>query len=81
MDKLGESVFPPPSHRSHLYDSPRNYVKGRKNLARDPSSTLSTQSLGNEEVVNRPGSIGDRVINLDAVAYLVASMADGKSAG
>lgn len=81
MDKLRESRFPPPSHHNHLYDSHSNYIKGGKTLARGPSGTFSTQSLVNEEAVDRPGRIGDKVINSDAVAYLVASMADGKSAG
>lgn len=81
MDELKESGFPPPGHRSHHYDSRRNYIRGEKNLARGSSGTLSAQSLGNEGAIDRPGSIGDRVINSEAVAYLVASMADGKSAG
>lgn len=77
MEKLRGSSFTPPDHHSHRY----NPIARKKEPARDSSVVFSTQSLRDEEAINHPESMDDMAIDSDAVAYLVASTIDGKSAG
>lgn len=77
MEKPRGSSFTPPGHHDHRY----NPISRKKEPARDSVDVFSTQSLGNEEAINHPESMDDMGIDSDAVAYLVASTIDGKSAG
>lgn len=77
MEKPRGYSFTSPGHHGHRY----NPISRKKEPVRDFLGVFSTQSLGDEEAINHPESMDDMGIDSDAVAYLVASTIDGKSAG
>lgn len=81
MERLRESLFPSPSHHGQRYNHSKGQSTRKGRPERDPLDFLSTTILEDKESIYSPMSIENNAMATGSVAYLAASMTDGKNEG